>query len=72
MPRRNRADTLRVTKIVVGQAVIAGGTPAWTVEEFRECDCPDCEQDGHWFGGATGRGWFESRDEAVAAMERWG
>ena len=20
----------------------------WILEEYRECDCPDCEKDGHW------------------------
>ena len=20
----------------------------WVREEYRECDCPDCEKEGHW------------------------
>ena len=20
----------------------------WVLEEYRECDCPDCEKEGHW------------------------
>ena len=26
---------------------------AWRAEEFRDCNCPDCEAEGHWFGSSS-------------------
>ena len=57
----------RVVEITVGQAVKPGGWPAWRVEEWNDCSCPDCEKDGHWF--PRGR-WFGSKEDAEATVER--
>ena len=59
--------TLGLGQITVGQAVIPGGRPAWTVEEWNMCDCPDCEKDGHWFRRL---GWFDTKEEAESEMAR--
>ena len=34
------------TRIVRDDAKI--GMPIWYVQQYRECDCPDCDKDGHW------------------------
>lgn len=39
---------------------------SYAVEEFRGCDCPDCEQDGHWMW----RGGYLNKLEAQRAAER--
>ena len=40
--------------------------PYYIVEQWRSCDCPDCEKDGHWmsFMGTS------NKADAEAAMER--
>ena len=57
----------RVVQIIVGQAVIPGGRPVWTREEFNYCTCPDCEKDGHWFQRGN---WYKTREEAELALRK--
>ena len=42
------------------------GRTNYCVEEFRGCDCPDCEADGHWMW----RSGYLDKVQAQQAAER--
>ena len=75
---RNRAlarptmNERRVGQIRVGEAVeyeIATrlpGVPAWIVEEFEECGCPNCSDEGHWWG--VGLTCYDTEAQAQEAL----
>ena len=61
----------RVVETTVGEGLDGIGRKAWAVQEFRECDCPDCEADGHWLA-AGHSGWYYTRAGAVDVAKMWG
>ena len=42
------------------------GRASYCVEEFRGCDCPECQADGHW----RWQGGYLDKLEAQRAAER--
>ena len=56
----------RTREITVGQAT---GNPRQVIvgEEFRECDCPDCESESHWYRVGS---WYDNEGDAIEHMNR--
>ena len=61
----------RVIQITVGAALDGIGHKAWAVQEFRDCDCPDCDKAGHWMS-AGHSGWYRTKVGAEDVAKAWG
>ena len=57
----------RVVEITVGGATPEGERPAWAVQVWDICTCPNCEDEAHWAQFAP---WFDSKEQAEAFMNR--